>query len=63
MCMGPLNVVGLASEKALEALPTALEAECRNRRLQRPRLLVARLGGHTELAAGASPPFPGLLAA
>lgn len=58
-CQGLLSVVGWGSEKAPEALPTALEAESINRRPQRQRFLVARLGGHTELAAGASPPSRG----
>lgn len=55
-CMGLLSVMGRGSEKALEALPAALEAESRNRRPQRQRFLMAGLRGHTELAARASPP-------
>lgn len=58
-CMCLLSVMGWGSVKALEALPTALEAESRNRRPQRQRLLMARLRGHIELAVWAFPPSRG----
>lgn len=56
--MGLFSVVERESEKALEALPTALEAESRNGRPQRQRILMARLRGHTDCQCG-PPRSPG----
>lgn len=51
VCMVLLSVAWWGSEKAPEALPTALDAESRNRSPQKQRLLMARL-------ASASPGRP-----